>query len=51
MAICGTIVDGLNNEKLRSPVNSVNLTIQFLLDHFGEEIDAAIARRMYPGGM
>ena len=51
MAICGTIVDGLNNEKLRSPVDSVNMTIQFLLDHRGEEIDAAVSRRMHLGAL
>ena len=47
MAICGTIVDGLNNEKLRSPVETVNLTVQFMLDHRGEEIDATVSRQMH----
>ena len=51
MGICGTIVDGLNNEKLRSPVDSVNITIQFMLDHRGEEIDAAVSRRMHLGAL
>ena len=51
MAICGTIVDGLNNEKLRSPVDAVNLTTQFMLDHRGGEIDPALSRRMHLGAL
>jgi hypothetical protein len=51
MAICGTIVDGLNNEKLRSPVDAVNMTIQFMIDHQGEEIDPAVSRRMHLGAL
>jgi len=51
MAICGTIVDGLNNEKLRSPVDAVNLTTQFMLDHQGQEIDPAVSRRMHLGAL
>lgn len=51
MAICGTIVDGLNNELLRSPIDAVNLTIQFMIDHRGEEIDPAVARRMHLGAL
>ena len=51
MAICGTIVDGLNNEKLRSPVDSVNMTVQFILDHQGEDIDGASSRQMHLGAL
>lgn len=51
MAICGTIVDTLNNELLRSPVDSVNTTIQFVLDHRGKEIDVLEARRMHLGAL
>lgn len=47
MAICGTIVDGLNNELLRSPIDAVNMTIQFMLDHRGEDIDPLVSRRMH----
>ena len=46
MGICGTIVDGLNNELLRSPVDAVNTTIQFYLDNRGTEIDPVVSRRM-----
>lgn len=46
MGICGTIVDGLNNELLRSPVDAVNATIQFALDNRGREISPAESRRM-----
>jgi hypothetical protein len=47
MAICGTIVDSLNNELLRSPVDSFNTTIQFALDHRGKEVDLLESRRMH----
>ena len=46
MAICGTIVDGLNNELLRSPVDALNTTIQFALDNRGREVAPAESRRM-----
>ena len=46
MAICGTIVDGLNNELLRSPVDALNTTIQFALDNRGREVTPAESRRM-----
>jgi hypothetical protein len=51
MAICGTIVDGLNNEKLRSPVDATNTAIQFMIDHRGEEIDPVVSRRMHLGAL
>jgi len=51
MAICGTIVDTLNNELLRSPVDSVNTTVQFVLDNRGKEIDVLEARRMHLGAL
>ena len=51
MAICGTIVDTLNNELLRSPVDSLNTTIQFVLDHRGQEIDVLESRRMHLGAL
>jgi hypothetical protein len=51
MAICGTIVDTLNNELLRSPVDSLNTTIQFVLDNRGKEIDVLESRRMHLGAL
>ena len=47
MAICGTIVDGLNNELLRSPIDALNSTIQYSIDHRGQEIDRLESRRMH----
>lgn len=47
MAICGTIVDSLNNELLRGPVDALNNTVQFALDHRGKDIDVQEARRMH----
>jgi hypothetical protein len=47
MAICGTIVDGLNNELLRSPIETVNEAIQFSIDHRGKQIDPAESRKMH----
>jgi hypothetical protein len=51
MAICGTIVDTLNNELLRSPIDTVNTTIQFILDNRGKEIDVLESRRMHLGAL
>jgi hypothetical protein len=51
MAICGTIVDTLNNELLRSPVDSVNTTVEFVLDNRGKEIDVLESRRMHLGAL
>jgi hypothetical protein len=46
MIINGTILDKLNNEPLRLPVIELNTTIQFAVDHQGEEVDRALARTM-----
>jgi hypothetical protein len=46
VGIAGTIVDGLNNELLRSPVEDLNATIQFAVDHKGQQIDTAESRKM-----
>ncbi len=51
MSISGTIIDGLNNEPLRSPIDSLNLTIQFFVDHDGQEIDVLESRRMHLGSL
>lgn len=46
MAICGTIMDDLNNQLLRAPVDALNTSIQFALDNRGREITPAESRRM-----
>lgn len=51
VAICGTIVDGLNNELLRSPIDAVNTTVQYLVDHRGQNIDPVESRRMHLGAL
>ena len=51
MAICGTIVDTLNNELLRSPIDTVDTTIQFILENRGREIDGLEARRRHLGAL
>ncbi len=51
MGICGTIVDGLNNELLRGPVQSMNATIQFYVDNLGKEIPAKESRHMHLGSL
>jgi hypothetical protein len=51
MGICGTIIDGLNNEPLRGPVQSMNATIQFYVDHLGGEMPAGEARLMHAGSL
>jgi hypothetical protein len=47
MGISGTIVDSLNNEPLRLSVIAVNETIQFAVDHEGQEVDHKAALRMH----
>jgi hypothetical protein len=47
MFIGGTVVDTLNNEPLRTAVREMNSTIQFSLDHRGEEVDKVLARTMH----
>lgn len=51
MAICGTTVDGLNNELLRSSVDAANATIQYVLDNRGRDIDPTESRRMHLGAL
>ena len=51
MGICGTIVDGLNNELLRTPIASINTSIQFLTDNRGKEVDPAVSRRLHLGAL
>ena len=51
MGICGTIMDSMNNELLRSPIHSTNTTIQFWLDHQGKDMDPLEARRMHVGAL
>lgn len=51
MAISGTIIDGLNNELLRSPIDALNSTIQFAVDHRGQKADLAQSRAMHQGAL
>lgn len=51
MAICGTTVDGLNNELLRSSVDAANATIQYVLDNRRRDIDPTESRRMHLGAL
>jgi hypothetical protein len=51
MGICGSIIDGLNNELLRAPIDTVNTTIQYVIDHQGEKIDPAESRRRHLGAL
>jgi hypothetical protein len=51
MGIAGTIVDGLNNELLRKPINEMDATIQFFVDNQGKEVDLQVSRRMHQGSL
>jgi hypothetical protein len=51
MGISGTIIDGLNNELLRSPIDALNSTIQFAVDHQGQKADLAQSRAMHQGAL
>ncbi len=47
MMIAGTTMDNLNNENLRSPIDTVNSAVQYSLDHQGQKIDPMIYRQMH----
>lgn len=47
MFINGIIVDRLNNEPLRTAVLNMNTTIQYTIDHQGQEVNRAEARKMH----
>lgn len=47
MMIAGTTMDNLNNEILRSPVDTVNSAVQYSLDHQGQKIDPLTYRQMH----
>ncbi|MEW6285081.1 MAG: hypothetical protein AB1509_02540 [Chloroflexota bacterium] len=50
MSIAGSILDnGLFNQPLRDSTLAVDSTLQFILEHRGQEVDAAEARRMHTG--
>jgi hypothetical protein len=51
MGIAGTIIDGLNNEPLRSPIEAMNSTVQYYFDHQGTKVDPAEARKMHQGSL
>ncbi len=47
MYISGLIVDGLNNEPLRSALIAMDTTIQFAAAHQGQVIDPVVSREMH----
>jgi hypothetical protein len=46
MAIAGNTLDNLNNELLRGPIEAINSTTQFFIDHRGEHIEPLQSRQM-----
>jgi hypothetical protein len=51
MGISGTIIDGLNNELLRTPLQTMDATIQFYVDHQNSEVDPMLSRKMHLGAL
>jgi hypothetical protein len=51
MGIAGSIIDGLNNELLRTPIQALDATIQFQVDHRGQEITPLESRKMRLGSL
>lgn len=51
MAICGIVMDSMNNALLRSSIDAVNTPVQFMLDNRGKKIDVADSRRMHLGAL
>ncbi len=51
MGICGGIIDNLNNEPLRAPIDTLNSAVQFEVDNQGKQIDPAVSRQMHLGAL
>ncbi|HEY2979782.1 MAG TPA: hypothetical protein VGJ22_01260 [Anaerolineales bacterium] len=47
MGMSGIIVDGLNNEPLRSALIAVDQTVQFAVDHQGQALDPKLQQQMH----
>jgi hypothetical protein len=47
IAIAGSTMDNLNNELLRSPIDAINSTTQFFIDHRSEHIEPLQTRQMH----
>jgi hypothetical protein len=47
MAISGSTMDNLNNELLRAPIDAINSTTQFFIDHQGQDITPLETRQMH----
>jgi hypothetical protein len=47
MAIAGSTMDNLNNELLRAPIDAINTTTQFFIDHRNEHIEPLQTRQMH----
>jgi hypothetical protein len=51
MGISGFMVDGLNNQPLRDALVLTDQTIQFMVDHLGQQVDPALARANHLAGL
>ncbi|HVN15879.1 MAG TPA: hypothetical protein VMT73_09085 [Anaerolineales bacterium] len=51
VGISGSIVDGLNNEPLRTALVTTNQSIQFAVDHQGQTVDPQLARQMHQSAL
>ncbi|MGE5250566.1 MAG: hypothetical protein ACM3QS_10180 [Bacteroidota bacterium] len=51
MGISGFMVDGLNNQPLRDALVLTDKTIQFMIDHEGQQVDPALARANHLAGL
>jgi hypothetical protein len=47
MAISAIVTDGLINAHFRDAVNALDSTIQFVVEHRGQEVDPELARRLH----
>lgn len=47
MLVSGSVADNLNNQYLREPLLSMNKTVQFAIDHQGENVDPKAARDVH----
>lgn len=47
MAIAGSSMDNFSNESLRSPVEAVDSTVQYFLEHQGQKVEPQVSRQLH----
>jgi len=51
LGVCGSITDGLSNEPLRFAILGMDSTIQFVVEHQGQDVNQELARENHTGAL